>query len=53
MYAWIWRHLPGPLPARSLTALLLLAGLVALLWYAVFPLVDQHFLQTDSTVTTR
>lgn len=37
MYALIWRHLPGPTPLRALTALLLLAGTVALLLTVVFP----------------
>ena len=37
MYAWIWRHLPGPTAVRALTALLLLAGVLALLFYVVFP----------------
>lgn len=37
MYAWIWRHLPGPVAVRVLTALLLVAGVVALLMFVVFP----------------
>lgn len=37
MYAWIWRHLPGPLPVRVLQALVLIAAVVALLLFAVFP----------------
>ncbi|MDQ4103570.1 MAG: hypothetical protein M3186_07615 [Actinomycetota bacterium] len=40
MYGWIWRHLPGPLPARLLQALLLVAGVVALLLLVVFPWVE-------------
>lgn len=37
MYAWIWRHLPGPTPVRLLVALLLVAAAVALLLTVVFP----------------
>lgn len=37
MYAWLWRRLPGPLWARILTALLLLAAVVAALFQWVFP----------------
>lgn len=37
MYGWIWRHLPGPLAVRVLLALLLIAGVVALLMTVVFP----------------
>ena len=37
MYGWIWRRLPGPLALRVLTALLLVAGAVALLMFVVFP----------------
>lgn len=37
MYGWIWRHLPGPVPVRILAALILVAGVVALLMMIVFP----------------
>ena len=37
MYPWIWRHLPAPFPLRLATALLLVAGVVALLFTVVFP----------------
>lgn len=37
MYAWIWRRLPGPLAVRVLTAVLLVAAVVALLMLVVFP----------------
>ncbi|GAA4290527.1 hypothetical protein ACFQV2_38895 [Actinokineospora soli] len=40
MYGWIWRHLPGPLAVRVLTAVLLIAGVVALLMFVVFPWVE-------------
>jgi hypothetical protein len=31
MYPWIWRHLPAPFPLRLATALVLVAGVVAVL----------------------
>ena len=37
MYAWIWRHLPGPIPLRLTTALLLVAAVVYALFTVVFP----------------
>lgn len=37
MYGWIWRHLPGSVVVRILLALLLIAGVVALLMLVVFP----------------
>ncbi|GLW92091.1 hypothetical protein [Actinokineospora globicatena] len=40
MYGWIWRHLPGPTAVRVLTALVLVAGVIALLMLVVFPWVE-------------
>ena len=40
MYAWIWRHLPGPPPVRGTTALLLVLTAAALLLFAGFPALD-------------
>jgi hypothetical protein len=37
MYAWIWRHLPGPFAVRLTLATLLALGFVALLMFVVFP----------------
>jgi hypothetical protein len=37
MYAWVWRHLPGPRPVRTLVALALVAAVVVLLFSTVFP----------------
>jgi hypothetical protein len=37
MYGWIWRHLPGPLSAKLVLALLLTLGVIALLLFVVFP----------------
>lgn len=40
MYAWIWRHLPGPFAVKALVALALVAAVVALLLFVVFPWVE-------------
>ncbi|MFC0429284.1 hypothetical protein [Kutzneria buriramensis] len=40
MYAWIWRHLPGPTAAKVVEALVLVLGVVALLMLVVFPWVE-------------
>jgi hypothetical protein len=37
MYAWIWRHLPGPLWARISTCAAAFIGICALLWFFGFP----------------
>jgi ABC-type proline/glycine betaine transport system ATPase subunit len=37
MYAWIWRHLPGPMAIRVTLAVALAVGAVALLMFVVFP----------------
>jgi hypothetical protein len=51
MYSWIWRHLPGPLALRLLQALVLLAGVVALLFVVVFPAVEPLLPYQDVTVS--
>jgi predicted exporter len=37
MYAFLWRHLPGPTPAKLVLALVLVFGVVAILFTWVFP----------------
>jgi len=37
MYGWIWRHLPGPRPVRLVEAFVLVAAIIALLMFVVFP----------------
>jgi len=37
MYAWIWRHLPGPFAVRVTLAVALVLAFVALLMFVVFP----------------
>jgi hypothetical protein len=40
MYAWIWRRLPGPWPAKLIGMLALLLGILALLFLVIFPKVS-------------
>jgi hypothetical protein len=50
MYSWIWRNLPGGLPGRLIGSLLLVAGVVALLWFVVFPWAEPILPFGDVTV---
>ncbi|WP_197284944.1 hypothetical protein [Sciscionella sediminilitoris] len=50
MYAWIWRHLPGPLAVRVLCALGLVLGIIALLLFVIFPAVDPLLPFNDVTI---
>jgi hypothetical protein len=40
MYGWIWRHLPGPVAVRVTLAVVLVFGVVALLFFVIFPVLD-------------
>ncbi|MBF8185611.1 hypothetical protein ITP53_07645 [Nonomuraea sp. K274] len=51
MYPWLWRRLPGRGRTRVLTAAVLVAAVVAVLWYVVFPLMEP--LVTLDEVTVR
>jgi hypothetical protein len=42
MYTWIWRHLPGALTLKLFQVLILLALVVTLLLFVVFPWVEPH-----------
>ena len=42
MYVWIWRHLPGHIAIRALTALLLILAVSALLLFVVFPAISPY-----------
>lgn len=50
MYAWLWHRLPGPLAVRAVTACVLFAGLVVVLFLWVFPWVEPKLPFTDVTV---
>jgi hypothetical protein len=51
MYTWIWRHLPGGVPAKTFGALVLALAVSALLLFVVFPQVEPLLPFTDVTVT--
>ena len=53
MYLWVWRRLPGGTAVRVLLSLLLFAGVVALLFFAVFPRLDEVLPFGDVTVDGR
>jgi len=50
MYAWIWRHTPGPTWVRLLIWLVVALAIVAVLFTWVFPWVQAHLPFTDVTV---
>lgn len=50
MYAWLFRHLPGPLWVRILLSAAILAGVLLILVQAVFPWLADVTHLTDSTV---
>lgn len=52
MYAWIFRHLPGPLWCRILITLVLVAALLVLLVQYFFPWMSQFTSFTDSSVNS-
>ncbi|HEY0638017.1 MAG TPA: hypothetical protein VGD67_10250 [Pseudonocardiaceae bacterium] len=49
MYGWIWRKLPGPLPVKIVEAMLLLAAVLALLFFVVFPWAEPRLPFNDVT----
>ena len=50
MYAWLWGRLPGPLPVKVLTALVLLVLVVLVLFTWVFPWLEPRLPFNDVTV---
>jgi hypothetical protein len=50
MYAWVWRHLPGPVLVRLVVVLGLLVGAVVLLFGTVFPAIEPSLPFTHQTV---
>ena len=52
MYAWIFRHLPGPMWLRIITSLVLIAGALVLMVQYLFPWMAQFTQLTDSTIGT-
>jgi len=52
MYGWIWRHLPFGLPGRLIGSAVLIAAVVVVLWFAVFPAAEPLLPFDDVQVTT-
>jgi hypothetical protein len=52
MYAWVWRHTPGPAWLRVLLLLVAFVLIVAVLFLWVFPWVEPRLPFTDVTVDT-
>jgi len=50
MYVWIWRRLPGGVPGKLLGSLVLLAGVLALLFFLVFPWAETRLPLNDVTI---
>ena len=50
MYGWIWRRLPGGVPAKVAGAGLLLVAALALLFLVVFPYVEPRLPFNNVTV---
>ena len=50
MYVWIWRHIPGGIPGKLFGSLLLFLGAVALLFFVVFPRVQNSLPFNDVTI---
>jgi hypothetical protein len=52
VYGWLWRSFPGGVPGKLLCSLALLAGALALLFFVVFPRVEQLLPFQDVNVDT-
>jgi hypothetical protein len=50
MYTWIWRHLPGPMAAKLLQSLILVAAVSLLLLFVIFPWIEPHLPINQVTV---
>lgn len=50
MYTWIWRKLPGGLPAKIIGAAVLILAVAALLLFVVFPWVEPRLPFNNVTV---
>jgi hypothetical protein len=52
VYGWLWRRFPGGLPGKLLCSLVLLCAALALLFFVVFPRVEQLLPFQDVNVDT-
>jgi hypothetical protein len=51
VYEWIWHHLPGPWPVRTLICLMLIAAAVLALFHWGFPALAPLMPFNDGTVS--
>jgi hypothetical protein len=42
VYAWLWDHLPGPLPVRVLISVLAILAVVVICFWWIFPWVAER-----------
>ncbi|HEY0869496.1 MAG TPA: hypothetical protein VGD55_03780 [Acidothermaceae bacterium] len=52
MYGWIWRRLPGGFGAKVGGCALLLVGVLALLFFVIFPWAEPRLPWNDVTVNS-
>jgi hypothetical protein len=52
MYEWIWRKLPGGIAAKLGGCVVLFAGVLALLFFVIFPWVEPRLPWNDVTVNS-
>jgi hypothetical protein len=50
LYGWIWKHLPGPWPLKTVLALALLLAVVLVLFQWVFPWLEPRLPFNQVTV---
>lgn len=50
MYAWLWRHLPGPTVVRVLLATVAVVAVLAVCFVWVFPAIAPAMPFNDTTV---
>ncbi len=50
MYGWIWRSLPGTISAKLAESLVLLIGVLALLFFVLFPWVEPRLPWNDVNI---
>lgn len=51
MYEWIWRKLPFGLPGKLAGSAALIAVVIAILWFWVFPAIEPILPFDDAQVT--
>ncbi|MFI5959554.1 hypothetical protein [Cryptosporangium sp. NPDC051539] len=50
MYGWLWDHLPGNAAVKGFLTLVLVAAIILLLWFYVFPWAEPLLPFGDVTV---